>query len=79
VALLPRDFLEPSGRGLADYRDRSHLWGYGHYGIFAALAAVGAGLEVAVEQTGHHIEVSAVAVAYAVAVPMGARGLSAGC
>jgi low temperature requirement protein LtrA len=44
-------FLEPSGRGLADYRDRSYLWGYGHYGIFAALA---------------------VAVAYAVAVPVGA-------
>ncbi len=65
-------FLEPSGHGLADYRDRSYLWGYGHYGIFAALAAVGAGLEVAVEQTGHHLEVSGVAVGYAVAVPVGA-------
>jgi low temperature requirement protein LtrA len=64
-------FLEPSGRGLADNRDGSYLWGYGHYGIFAALAAVGAGLEVAVEQTGHHLEVSAVAVAYAIAVPVG--------
>ena len=29
------------------------------------------GLEVAVEQTGHHVEVSAVAVGYAVAVPVG--------
>ena len=65
VALLPR----AGGRGLADFRDRSYLWGYGHYGIFAALAAVGAGLEVAVEQTGHHLEVSAVAVAYAIADP----------
>jgi low temperature requirement protein LtrA len=64
-------FLEPSGRGLADYRGGSYLWGYGHYGIFAALAAVGAGLEVAVEQTGHHLEVSALAVAYAIAVPVG--------
>jgi low temperature requirement protein LtrA len=64
-------FLEPSGRGLADNRDRSYLWGYGHYGIFAALASLGAGLEVAVEQTGHHLEVSPVAVAYAVAVPVG--------
>jgi low temperature requirement protein LtrA len=64
-------FLEPSGRGLADNRDRSYLWGYGHYGIFASLAAVGAGLEVAVEQTGHHLEVSSMAVAYAVAVPVG--------
>jgi low temperature requirement protein LtrA len=64
-------FLEPSGRGLADNRGHSYLWGYGHYGIFAALAALGAGLEVAVEQTGHHLEVSAVVVAYAVAVPVG--------
>jgi len=32
---------------------------------------LGAGLEVAVEQTGHHLEVSAIVVAYAVAVPVG--------
>ena len=64
-------FLEPSGRGLADNRDRSYLWGYGHYGIFASLAALGAGLEVAVEQTGHHLEVPDVGVAYAVAIPVG--------
>ena len=65
-------FLEPSGRGLADNRDRSYLGGYGHYGIFASLAALGAGLEVAVEQTGHHLEVPDLGVAYAVAVPVGA-------
>ena len=64
-------FLEPSGRGLADNRHHSYLWGYGHYGIFASLAALGAGLEVAVEQTGHHLAVPAVVVAYAVAVPVG--------
>ncbi|MGY1690723.1 low temperature requirement protein A [Geodermatophilus sp. SYSU D01105] len=63
-------FLQPAGPGLAAHRNRSFLWGYGHYGIFAALAALGAGLEVAVEQTGHHLDVSAVAVAYAVAVPV---------
>jgi low temperature requirement protein LtrA len=65
-------FLEPSGSGLADNRGASYLWGYGHYGIFASLAALGAGLEVAVEQTGHHLEVSALVVAYAVAIPVGA-------
>ena len=64
-------FLEPRGRGLADNRDRSYLWGYGHYGIFAALAALGAGLEVAVEQTGHHLAVSTLVAGYAVAVPLG--------
>jgi low temperature requirement protein LtrA len=65
-------FLEPTGEGLAGRRDRSFLWGYGHYGIFAALAAVGAGLEVAVEQTGHHVDASPVAIGYAVAAPVGA-------
>ncbi|TCM46821.1 low temperature requirement protein A [Kribbella sp. VKM Ac-2568] len=64
-------FLQPAGAGLAERRDRSYLWGYGHYGIFASLAALGAGLEVAVEQTGHHAEASSVAVSYAIAAPTG--------
>ena len=64
-------FLEPAGEGLAAHRSKSYLWGYGHYFIFAALAALGAGLEVAVEATGHHLEeVSAVALGYGVAVPV---------
>jgi low temperature requirement protein LtrA len=63
-------FLHPAGEGLASHRERSYVWGYGHYGIFAALAAVGAGLSIAVEQTGGHIDVSAVAVGYAIAVPV---------
>jgi low temperature requirement protein LtrA len=63
-------FLEPSGEGLAASRDRSYLWGYGHYGIFAALAAVGAGLEVAVEAAGHAVEASPVGIGYAVAAPV---------
>ncbi|NEK56502.1 low temperature requirement protein A [Geodermatophilus sabuli] len=62
-------FLEPAGEGLARSRHRSFLWGYGHYGIFAALAALGAGLEVAVEHTGHPVDVSATGVGYAVAIP----------
>jgi low temperature requirement protein LtrA len=64
-------FLQPAGAGLASHRDRSYVWGYGHYGIFAALAAVGAGLEVAVEHTGHHVAASEIAVGYAIAVPVG--------
>ncbi|WP_328854783.1 low temperature requirement protein A [Microbispora hainanensis] len=62
-------FLGPAGDGLTDRRHRSYLWGYGHYGIFAALAALGAGLEVAVERNGH--DVSSSALGYAVAVPVG--------
>ncbi len=64
-------FLEPAGEGLARHRDRFILWGYGHYGIFAALAALGAGLKVAVEQDAHHVSVSPVAIGYAVAIPVG--------
>ena len=64
-------FLEPAGDGLARRRDRFIPWGYGHYGIFAALAALGAGLKVAVEQNGHHITASPVVAGYAVAIPVG--------
>jgi low temperature requirement protein LtrA len=63
-------FLEPAGKGLARRRNRSFAWGYGHYGIFAALAAVGAGLEVAVEDAGHHLAVSEIGAGYAVAIPV---------
>jgi len=63
-------FLEPAHEGLERHRSRSYFWGYGHYLIFAALAAVGAGLEVGVEAVGHHVEAPLVAVAYAVAIPV---------
>ena len=62
-------FLQPAGHGLVSHRDRSYVWGYGHYALFAALAAVGAGLELAVEQTGHALAASPTAIAYAVAIP----------
>jgi hypothetical protein len=64
--------LEPSGDGLTTRRARSLLWGYGHYGLFAALAALGAGLEVAVRQTGGHAALGPVGTGYAVAVPTAA-------
>ena len=46
------------------------IWGYGHYLVFAAAAAVGAGLAVAVDQATHHAKVSAVAAGAAVAIPV---------
>jgi low temperature requirement protein LtrA len=61
--------LEPSADGLTTRRGRSFRWGYGHYGVFAALAALGAGLEVAVRQAGTP---AAVGPGYAVAVPVAA-------
>ncbi|GAB2582786.1 low temperature requirement protein A [Kribbella endophytica] len=64
-------FLQPAGHGLERNRDQSYLWGYGHFGLFAALAALGAGLEVAVEYTSHHLPISPTSAGYAVAVPAG--------
>jgi low temperature requirement protein LtrA len=63
-------FLQPAGDGLVVHRERSYLWGYGHYGLLAALTAVGAGLELAVEQTGHAVAASGVVVGYAIAIPV---------
>jgi low temperature requirement protein LtrA len=63
-------FLEPAAEGLQRHRRWSFFWGYGHYGLFAALAMVGAGLEVAVEAITHHIEAPDVVVGYAVALPV---------
>jgi low temperature requirement protein LtrA len=63
-------FLHPAGEGLARRRNWAFYWGYGHYLLFAAVAAVGAGLEVAVEVTGHHTEVTAMTAGLVVAVPV---------
>jgi len=70
-------FSEPAGEGLERNRDLSFLWGYGHFGIFAALAAIGSGLEVAVlstvaatDEAGEHHALSASVVALAVALPV---------
>jgi low temperature requirement protein LtrA len=63
-------FLKDAGEGLRRRPERSFHWGYGHYVVFAALAALGAGLEVSVEALGHHLEVADVVVALAVTVPV---------
>jgi len=38
--------LLPSGQALHHHRERAFAWGYGHYLLFAAVAAMGSGLEV---------------------------------
>jgi len=65
-------FLEPAARGLRERPRWSYFWGYGHYFLFAAIAAVGAGLEVAVERTGHEAHGGGVVAGYAVAIPVAA-------
>jgi low temperature requirement protein LtrA len=45
-------------------------WGYGHYFVFGAVAALGAGLEVAVQVAEHAAHVAPLVSGYAVAVPV---------
>ncbi|WP_328654684.1 low temperature requirement protein A [Micromonospora sp. NBC_00330] len=52
-----------------DRQPYSLVWGYGHYLIFAAIAAVGAGLSVSVDHERHLAHISQRTVGYAVAVP----------
>ena len=63
-------FLVPVGAGLARHRERSFWWGYGHYGIFAALAALGAALEVVAETLTHPVATPTGVVGFAVATPV---------
>ncbi|MDR1118393.1 MAG: low temperature requirement protein A [Bifidobacteriaceae bacterium] len=64
-------FLSPMAERLAADRDLAFPWGYGHVGIFAALAvlAAGDGLALAVSHQ-NHLHVSLVGVGYLVAVPV---------
>ncbi|MEU7009126.1 low temperature requirement protein A [Streptomyces sp. NPDC046332] len=45
------------------------LWGYGHYLIFASAAAIGAGIEIAVEQAVGKAHISTLAASAAVTIP----------
>ncbi|MGV9620377.1 low temperature requirement protein A [Streptomyces tendae] len=48
---------------------QSFLWGYGHYLVFSSAAAIGAGLEVAVEQAVGKAHISTLAASAAVTLP----------
>lgn len=48
---------------------QAFLWGYGHYFIFGSAAAIGAGIEVAVEEVTHHAHISTLAASFAVTAP----------
>jgi low temperature requirement protein LtrA len=64
-------FLRDPAEGLGKLRNRtSFRWGYGHYGIFASLAALGAGIQVAASAVSRHLQAASLTVAAAVAVPV---------
>jgi low temperature requirement protein LtrA len=50
-------------------RGRAFVWGYGHYLVFTSAAAIGAGLEVAVEQAVGTAHISALSASAAVTLP----------
>lgn len=63
-------FLESDAPRLDARRDLGFIWGYGHYAVFASLAAIGAGIEVTVEAVTHEIAASPLLVGYSVVVPL---------
>ncbi len=63
-------FEHPAGEGLRRGPVGSAFrWGYGHVLVFASLAAVGAGLQVAAETVGHHTLLPDRAAALSLAIP----------
>ena len=64
-------YLAPTGDGLALHRSRSFYWGYGHWPLFAAIAAIGAALEVVVAAAGGHPEgATRLSLGLSVAIPV---------
>ena len=63
-------FLRPAADGLRETPGNAFVWGYGHYVVFAAVGALGAGLEVAVESALHEAHTGPRTAAFAVAVPV---------
>lgn len=65
-------YFELAGETVLTSLRRAFLWGYGHYFIWAAAAAVGAGIAVAVDQSTGHVPIEGRYARFAVAVPVAA-------
>jgi low temperature requirement protein LtrA len=63
-------FIVPSAPVLARHRRRKWVWGYGHILLFAAVAAVGAGLHVAAYAAEGETSIGTVGVVLSVAIPV---------
>jgi low temperature requirement protein LtrA len=69
VAIWWAYFLQPAGSGLERHRRYGFFWGYGHSLLFAALAAIGAALEAAVQAGVHPEEGEVLTAGLALAIP----------
>ncbi len=63
-------FIVPSADVLERFRSRSWAWGYGHIPLFAATAAVGAGLHVAAYVVEGEATIGVVGAVLATAIPV---------
>ncbi|HEY6889189.1 MAG TPA: low temperature requirement protein A [Solirubrobacter sp.] len=63
-------FALPWGEPLARLRKRMFIFGYGHFLIFASLAAMGAGLHVAAFGLEGEVEISETAIVLSVTIPV---------
>jgi low temperature requirement protein LtrA len=71
-------FDRPAVAGLRTSPRGVFRWGYGHLVVFASLAAVGAGLQVAAETTGHESPVAERTAALTVGIPVAVYLVAAG-
>jgi low temperature requirement protein LtrA len=62
-------FVIPWAQMLELHRERAFLWGYGHLVIFAALAAIGAGLHLAADYIDNETTLSAAGTVASTAIP----------
>jgi low temperature requirement protein LtrA len=69
---LPTDQLLARARTAFEERSStlSFVWGYGHYFVFASLAAVGVGIAVAVDQIVHHSALTDLEAGFVLTVPV---------
>ena len=67
----PRDLVMARARAAFGAHPRAaFVWGYGHYVLFAAAAAAGAGIEVAVDHATGHTEIPGWQAGAAVTIPV---------
>jgi low temperature requirement protein LtrA len=63
-------FKHPASEQLRLSLREAAIWGYGHFAIFASIAALGAGLQVVIDTIAHKSHVGPVFAAFSVAVPL---------